>query len=137
MSPEQARGLTVDARTDILSVGVVLYEIIAGRTPFGGVNAIEVMGAILNQESAPLRFEGDQAGTRLADGMQAVIAKALRKDRAERYQSANDLLLDLKKLKEEPATHAVTDESPPAAGDKPAVKRRRLPWLNAPWTTLG
>jgi serine/threonine protein kinase len=55
MSPEQARGQKADARTDIFSLGVVLYEMIAGQPPFDGVNAIEVMGAILKSEPAPLR----------------------------------------------------------------------------------
>ncbi len=92
MSPEQACGLRVDTRTDLFSLGVVLYEIIAGRAPFEGVNAIEVMGAILNREPAPLLAPPELA---------RIVAKALSKDREERYQTSAELLADLKKLRHE------------------------------------
>jgi eukaryotic-like serine/threonine-protein kinase len=97
MSPEQARGQDVDARSDIFSLGVVLYEMIVGRLPFAGVNAIDVMGAILNQEPAPLRQFMPDAPAEL----QRIVTKALRKDRDERYQHIKDLLLDLRDLKQE------------------------------------
>jgi len=97
MSPEQARGLEVDARTDIFSLGIVLYEMLAGHAPFAGVNAIDVMGAILNQEPAPLRQHLSDAPVEL----QRIVSKALRKDREQRYQHIKDLLIDLKDLKQE------------------------------------
>src|SRR5262249_47745411 len=83
MSPEQARGLEVDARTDIFSLGVVLYEMVAGRAPFGGVNAIEIMGAMLHQEPAPLNCHNAVTPTEL----QRIVTKALRRDRERRYQT--------------------------------------------------
>lgn len=97
MSPEQARGLVVDARTGIFSLGVVRYEMIADRAPFGGVNAIEVMGAMLDQEPAPLP---SHVTTRLAEAgaageLERIIKKARHKGRNQRYQASNDLLLDL------------------------------------------
>jgi Tol biopolymer transport system component/serine/threonine protein kinase len=97
MSPEQARGQDVDARSDIFSLGVALYEMIVGRAPFAGVNAIDVMGAILNQEPVPMRQFAPDAPAEL----QRIVTKALRKDRDERYQHAKDLLLDLRDLKQE------------------------------------
>jgi len=97
MSPEQARGLEVDARADIFSLGVVLHEMIAGEAPFGGVNAIEVMGAMLNREPAPLSQYNADASAEL----QRIVTKALRKNRDERYQTSKDLLFDLKSLKQE------------------------------------
>jgi serine/threonine protein kinase/Tol biopolymer transport system component len=97
MSPEQARGLEVDARTDIFSLGVVLYEMIAGREPFGGETATDTLSNILQKEPPPLaRFA---AG--VPPELERIVAKALRKDREERYQVVKDLLLDLKSLKQE------------------------------------
>jgi serine/threonine-protein kinase len=97
MSPEQARGEKVDARSDLFSLGVVLYEMLAGRAPFAGVNALEVIGAILNQEPAPLTNHASDVPAEL----QRIVTKALRKERDERYQNAKDLLLDMKSLQQE------------------------------------
>ena len=97
MSPEQARGQEVDARSDIFSLGVVLHEMVAGHPPFSGVNAIDVMGAILNQDPVPLR----QFAPDVPDELQRIVSKALLKDREQRYQHIKDMLIDLKDLKQE------------------------------------
>ena len=95
MSPEQARGLDLDARTDIWSLGCVLYEIIAGHQPFAGGTALDVMSGILvNEPDALTQFLPD--GPRDLD---RIVARALRKDRDERYQTVKDLLTDLKDLR--------------------------------------
>ncbi len=97
MSPEQARGQKADARTDIFSLGVVLYEMLAGTPPFEGVNALEVIGSILKTEPAPLqRYVAD-----CAPELERIVSRALRKDRDERYQRAKDLLIELRDYKEE------------------------------------
>ncbi|MEK6408794.1 MAG: protein kinase [Acidobacteriota bacterium] len=96
MSPEQARGLQVDARTDIFSLGVLIYEMVAGRLPFVGSNKIEILAAILSdKEPPPLARYTHEAPAEL----ERIVEKALAKEREERYQSAKDLLIDLRHLK--------------------------------------
>src|SRR5437016_7141477 len=98
MSPEQARGLPVDARTDIFSLGIVLYEMVAGRLPFDGSNRNEIMASVLSdKEPQPLTRYSSEAPTELG----RIVLKALRKDRELRYQTIKDLLLDLQSLKQE------------------------------------
>ena len=106
MAPEQALGLEVDARADVFSLGVVLYEMITSRAPFNGVNAIEVMGAILNQEPQPLVPDLEEAQPAVAVELERIVTKALRKNRDDRYQTENEMLADLRKLKHELAALA-------------------------------
>ena len=95
MSPEQARGLPVDARSDVFSLGAVIYEMVAGRSPFGGQTSSDVLVSILSDDPPPLAVAAPQTSAEL----QRIVAKTLRKQADERYQSVKDLLVDLKTLK--------------------------------------
>ncbi|HWS98792.1 MAG TPA: protein kinase [Pyrinomonadaceae bacterium] len=97
MSPEQARGFQLDARTDIWSLGCVLYEMVAGRVPFAGQTTSDVIVAVLDREPPPLPGGPYETPSEL----QRILRKALRKDREERYQTVKDLLVDLRALKQE------------------------------------
>ena len=102
MSPEQVRGRDVDHRTDIWSLGAMLYEMVAGRCPFAGESRSDILAAILDREPAPLaRFDPD-----VPSELQRIVGKALRKDRDERYQDMKDLLLDLQALRDDLAKQA-------------------------------
>ena len=92
MSPEQAKGERVDERTDIFSLGIMIYEMLAGEPPFGGASGIETLGSILHKDPVPLSRQAPGVPHEL----ERIVNKALRKDREERYQSAKDLLNDLK-----------------------------------------
>ncbi len=96
MSPEQARGLAVDTRTDIFSLGIVIYEMVAGQAPFGGATKSDLIVALLERDPPPLARFTPEAPAEL----ERLVMKALAKDREERYQTAKDLLIDLKRLKQ-------------------------------------
>src|SRR6266404_3839175 len=97
MSPEQARGDAVDERTDIWSLGVVLFEMVAGCSPFMAGTSNEVISAILAKTPVPplARFAHDVPAR-----LEEIVEKALTKNRDERYQTSKDLLIDLKRLKQ-------------------------------------
>jgi eukaryotic-like serine/threonine-protein kinase len=96
MSPEQARGQQVDARTDVFSLGVVLYELLTGHLPFEGSTVYEITAAILSDREPP-PLSRHAAG--VPPELERIVGKTLRKNREERYQTARDLLLDLRSLR--------------------------------------
>jgi len=95
MSPEQVRGKQLDARTDIWSLGTVIYEMVAGRPPFGAETATDMIVSIVDREPAPVAEYRD-----VPEELDRILMKALAKDREERYQSIKDMALDLKSLQQ-------------------------------------
>src|SRR5215813_9870871 len=95
MSPEQARGLAVDGRTDIFSLGAILYEMVTARIPFDGATFSDILVSLLEREPLALQIISPEVSTRF----EQIVERALAKDLAERYQSVQDLLTDLRRLK--------------------------------------
>ena len=123
MSPEQIRNKNVDARTDLFSFGIVLYEMATGVLPFRGDTSGVIFDSILNRPPlSPMRFNPE-----VPDGMERIILKALEKDPDTRYQHASDIRADLKRLKRD--TESGTKPGIPAAA--PAARSRRYTWAAA------
>ena len=144
MSPEQVRGLPVDARTDIWSLGVTLYEMLTGRVPFEGATNSDVLASILERE--PRSFAG--LASDVPEALEWIANKALTKDRDDRYQTTRELLTDLRRLKErlsvaaELERSAASNLSPgsntPRATEPlaTATASNRLRWKPLVWATL-
>lgn len=114
MAPEQARGQEVDARADIWSTGVVLYEMLSGKVPFNGPTDIDTVLAILSAQYAPLALLSDE---NVNTKINAVLSRALAKDVSQRFASMREFLTDLRSLQAEldqnqPTTHIVQALTP-------------------------
>src|SRR5438132_1540550 len=122
MSPEQATGREVDHRTDIFSLGCILYEMISGRRAFSGESSIDTLHKIIHDDPPPLR----ELAPDLPPELQRIVRKCLAKDPDERYQSAKDLAIDLRGLKRE-------IDSGVGAGSSRPDRRKRVPhiWIAA------
>src|SRR6185436_8686692 len=118
MSPEQAAALPLDHRTDIFSLGVMLYEMLAGKRPFDGKSHIDTLHGIMHDAAPPLTGQPPE--------LRDILAKALAKDTRDRYQHAGDLGLDLRYFQRARDSHSL----PSMATVANAPKQRR-------WATVG
>lgn len=122
MSPEQAQGKAVDARSDIWSTGIIIYEMVAGTKPFGGTTSAHTIVQILEQEPAPLTHDGTMG---VPAELQRIVSKSIAKDPDERYQTAKDMLIDLRNLKKRLELDAQIEREP-ARGTQPAKSKAGL-----------
>jgi eukaryotic-like serine/threonine-protein kinase len=133
MSPEQARGQRVDGRSDIFSLGMVIYEMVAGRSPFIGATNSDIVASILKE--TPPRLTDLYSSTPIE--LERIVNRALAKDKDQRYQTAAELLADLKRLRHnlEFETQKTTTEHGPAfvsAGATTAAMPARVATLDHP-----
>ena len=140
MSPEQARGVLVDSRTDIFSLGVVIYEMVARALPFKGADMIEILASILSdKEPLPIARYEPEAPPEL----ERIVEKTLAKERDERYQSARELVIDLRHLKKRLDVNAELNRSTqhgrvaPATREIPSAVKTALPESTPPRSGTG
>jgi len=134
MSPEQARGLKVDTRTDIFSFGIVFYEMIAGRAPFEGKTTADMMVSILDRQPAPI----SRYATNAPEELEWIISTALAKDRDERYQIVKTMVTDLKRLQKRILFDVGSEDTAELTLDEvAAVQERRLSSKDSGRTTSG
>jgi Tol biopolymer transport system component len=107
MSPEQTRGQAVDGRSDLFSFGIVLYEMVTGKTPFRGPTPMDTLGAILHKPVVP----ASRINSEVPVELERILGKCLEKDPAERYQDTRDLVVDLRRLKRDTEPGAATGSS--------------------------
>jgi TolB-like protein len=116
MSPEQAAGRAIDARSDVFAFGVLLYELLDGQAPFPGRTDLEIMQSILHTAPRPLSDD-------LPEALRSIVDKSLEKDPAERYQTMRDLVVDLKRVLRK------STESTPALTAAPAMRQGSRLWM--------
>jgi Tol biopolymer transport system component len=124
MSPEQARGQTVENRTDLFSFGIVFYEMLTGETPFRGSSAVETMSAIIHQSAPPV---SRSVKGPLAEALSRIVERCLEKDPEDRYQTAKDLLSEVRRVKRD------SESGARVAGVSAAPGSRRV----LAWAVLG
>src|SRR5277367_2467590 len=124
MSPEQAQDKDIDARSDIFSFGIVLYEMATGKRAFSGESSATIIGEILHKEPKPIR----ELNPEVPEELQRIVVKTLEKDREDRYQTAHELMVDLRRLtkKETERSQSGLHAEPPKQ-----VKGRKWIWIGA------
>jgi eukaryotic-like serine/threonine-protein kinase len=131
MSPEQLNGEAVDGRSDLFSLGVILYTVLTGYKPFQGNSALTVSFKVVNRDPIPATL----LDTELPPGLDYIIARAMAKDPAERYQSGMEIVRDLQELREgrAPWMQAKLSGSPTRIGAAQTANERAKSSLGEPW----
>ncbi|MFY9804809.1 MAG: protein kinase [Candidatus Acidiferrales bacterium] len=120
MSPEQAQDQDIDARSDIFSFGIVLYEMATGKRAFPGESPVTIIGAILHKEPKPIR----ELNPHVPEELQRIVVKTLEKDPEDRYQTAHELMVDLRRLMKKE-----TEGSQSALAAEPLKRAKSRKWI--------